>query len=167
MKDLLDEVLHLKALPRAGWLRVGIDNPESVAAHSWGVCWLVMALCPDDVDQHRALQLAVIHDLAETRVGDITPHDNIGQGEKTALESDALGDMLKERPDLYELWTEYEGQTTAEAKLVHDLDRLDMALQAVRYKRERGVDTEEFLVSARQDIRHPDIVEVLERITAT
>ena len=84
MKDLLLEALQLKELARAGWSRVGIANAESVAAHSWGVSWLVIALCPEDIDQHKALQLAVIHDLAEARVGDITPHDNIEKNQKAS-----------------------------------------------------------------------------------
>ena len=164
MKDLLLEALQLKELARAGWSRVGIANAESVAAHSWGVSWLVIALCPEDIDQHKALQLAVIHDLAEARVGDITPHDNIEKNQKAAMESNALREMLHMRPDLYQLWEEYEQQQTPEAKLVHDLDRLDMALQAVKYSRDHGVDTKEFLISAMNDVDHPDVIAMIERL---
>ena len=165
MKKLLLEVLELKELYRAGWSRVGITNPESVAAHTWGVCWLVMAVCPEDVDQHRALQIAVLHDLAEVRVGDITPHDNVSKKDKSEMESSALKNMLESRPDLYQLWEEYEEQQSAEARIVHDLDRLDMALQAVHYRRTKGVDTQEFIDSARRDIKHPKIVALLEQLT--
>jgi putative hydrolase of HD superfamily len=165
MKDLLVEALQLKELSRAGWSRVGITNAESVAAHTWGVCWLVMALCPDDIDQHRALQIAVLHDLAEVRVGDITPHDKVSKQDKSNMESSALRNMLQARPDLYELWEEYENQRTAEARIVHDLDRLDMALQAIRYRQDQGLDTTEFIVSARRDIKHPKIAAILQQLT--
>ena len=165
MNNLLLEVLHLKELSRAGWSRVDIANPESVAAHTWEVCWLVLALCPDDVDKDRALQIAVLHDLAEVRVGDITPHDNVSKKDKSKRESAALKSMLESRPDLYQLWEEYEDQLTAEAKIVHDLDRLDMALQAVHYRRTQGIDTQEFIDSARRDIKHPQIVDILEQLT--
>ena len=162
--NLLDEVLALKHLDRAGWRRVGIDRPESVAAHTWGVCWLVLVLCPDELDRNHALQMAVIHDLAETRTGDITPHDGVSPAEKGRMESDAIAQMLRERPDLAALWQDYEAQESEEARFVHDLDRLDMALQAVRYGRELGADTDEFLDSARRDIRHPIVRAELDKL---
>ena len=161
MTELLDRVLALKHLDRAGWKRVGIASPESVAAHTWGVAWLVLALCPEDLDRDLALRLAVIHDLAEAQVGDITPHDGISKADKAQRESNAIADMLQDRPDLAALWQAYEDQTTPEARFVHDADRLDMALQAVRYARVHGVDTGEFIQSARRDIRHPALLEVL------
>ena len=77
MSRLLHEAFALKDIKRAGWTRIGIEQPESVAAHSWGMCWLIMALAPDNIDRPKAIQLAILHDLAEARVGDITPHDGV------------------------------------------------------------------------------------------
>jgi len=162
MIDLLDAVLELKAIDRAGWKRAGITRPESVAAHTWGVAWLVLALCPEDLDQGAALRLAVIHDLAEVEVGDITPHDGVSREEKAAREQAAIERLLAHRPDLAALWQAYEAQATPEACFVHDCDRLDMALQALRYSRETGADTAEFLRSARHDIHHPALLEILD-----
>jgi putative hydrolase of HD superfamily len=166
LTDLLDRVLALKHLDRAGWQRVGIDAPESVAAHTWGVAWLVLALCPDDLDRDLALRLSVIHDLAETEVGDITPHDGISRDEKAAREAAAIERLLATRPDLAALWQTYEDQDTPEARFVREADRLDMALQAVRYAREHGVDTSEFIESARSTIQHPALVAVLNSMHA-
>ena len=90
LRAVLLEALALKALPRAGWLHAGVEQPESVAAHSWGVAWLVLALCPEGVDLGRALAIAVVHDLAEVRVGDITPRDGVAPDEKAAREQAAL-----------------------------------------------------------------------------
>jgi putative hydrolase of HD superfamily len=162
VKELLDAVLTLKHLDRAGWKRVGISSPESVAAHTWGVAWLVLALCPEDLDGALALRLAVIHDLAEARVGDITPHDGVSREDKAALEQAAIAELCEHRPDLAALWQQYEDQQSPEARFVHDCDRLDMALQALRYARERDVDTSEFLVSARREIHHPALLEILD-----
>ena len=161
MSVLSDEVLGLKALKRAGWARVGIENPESVAAHTWGVCWLVVAYAPADIDAERALKIAVVHDLIEVRVGDITPHDGISRADKHARESEAAQLMMADRPDLLDLWEEYEANETNEAQFVHDCDKLDMALQALRYAREQGVDTSEFIASARLKITHPTLLAVL------
>lgn len=164
MTKLLDEALALKALDRAGWVRAGVAKPESVAAHSWGICWLVLAVPVPGVDPHKALQLAVVHDLAEVRVGDITPHDGIPREEKKKREFKAIQDMLKDRPELLALWKEYDAQESPEARLVHDLDRLDMALQAIRYAHKQGIDPKEFLLSARQSIHYPEVRTLLDQL---
>ena len=162
MTHLFDEMLTLKKLPRAGWLRVGIEDPESVAGHSWGVCWLALALCPEDIDQAHVLRLAIIHDAAEVRVGDITPYDGVSRTEKALRETTAASEMFRDRPDLMALIDEYQAQSTTAARFVHQLDRLDMALQALRYARETGANTAEFLGSARKAIHHPVLLKVLD-----
>jgi putative hydrolase of HD superfamily len=162
LKSLFDEALGLKAIPRAGWLRAGIDQPESVAAHSWGICWLIVVHAPEGVDTERALKIAVVHDLAEVRTGDITPHDGIGKEEKRQLEEAAARSMFSGRDDLFELWQEYEQDTTPEARLVHDCDKLDMGLQALHYAKQTGVDTSEFIQSARAKIRNDAMLRVLD-----
>ena len=55
----LREALHLKHVDRAGWHRIGLAHPESVAAHSWGVAYLGLALCPPELDLQRVLTYAV------------------------------------------------------------------------------------------------------------
>lgn len=147
----LAEALALKEVARAGWLRVGIETPESVAAHSWGVAWLVLALCPPDVDRGRALAIAVLHDLAEARVGDLTPHDGVARDEKRRRELEALTALVAPLPhaaELRALFAEYEDGSTPEGRFVKACDRLDMGLQARRYAA-AGTDTAEFLASAR------------------
>jgi len=165
VNPILFEALRLKELNRAGWTRVGIEQPESVASHSWNMCWLVMVLAPSNINRARALELAVIHDLAEIDVGDITPHDGISKAEKQKLETAAIGRILKERPDLLALWKEYDDGETPESKFVHDIDRLDMALQATHYAHSQGADTSEFLDSARKSIHHEEIATLIDSLT--
>lgn len=149
MKELLLEALKLKSLPRTGWLRAGIENPESVAAHSWGVAWLCMILCPDDLNKLKVLEMAIIHDLAEVRIGDITPYDGIEVAEKHEMESAAFVEMTEQlcnRQHLRDLWNEQ----SAEADFVKQMDKLDMALQAQEYG---GL--EEFIDSALEVLINP------------
>ena len=141
------EALALKELPRAGWTRVGIAAPETVAAHSWGMALLALLHCPADLDRERVLALCVLHDLVEVHVGDITPHDGISKAEKRRREAEAAASLFSEHPDLLALWAEYEGSTSAEAHFVHQLDKLDMGLQARAYA--DRADTSEFIASAR------------------
>ena len=78
--QLAEIVCRLKDTPRTGWIRRMVENPESVAAHSWGLCLLTLILCPDDLDRLKCLEFAVVHDLAEEITGDYVPGDKITAG---------------------------------------------------------------------------------------
>lgn len=78
-------------------------------------------------------------------VGDITPVENVPKHVKLELEEKAMDSFLNEmlggegnrqaRERFRSLWEEYEARETPESKLVKDLDRLELALQAVEYER--------------------------------
>ena len=156
LRAALLEALQLKRLPRSGWLRVGVQDAESVAARSWGAAWLVAALCPEGVDRGRALEMAVIHDLAEVRIGDITPVDGVPEEEKAAMEGAALNAMLHSIPHgsrIRDLWEEFEAGETTEARFTRVCDKLDMGLQAIAYSEESEEDFEEWLISARAVVK--------------
>jgi putative hydrolase of HD superfamily len=147
LHERLLEALALKELPRAGWVREGVAQPESVAAHSWGVAWLVLVLCPKHIDREQALCIAIVHDLAEVRVGDITPHDGVAADDKAARELAAFSALNKGLPvDLMPFAHAY--GNTPEGRFVKACDKLDMALQAQRYGSEQGLDLQEFIDSA-------------------
>jgi len=151
-QSFLLELLKLKELNRAGWLRVGIEHPESVAAHSWGVACLAIILCPEELNKERVLTMAILHDLPEVRVGDITPHDSIPRKQKHQLEAKAAAELFALHPHILELIKEYEQNQTPEARFVHELDKLDMGLQAINYK--QFADTSEFTQSAASSLSH-------------
>ncbi len=153
------EIVDLKHVDRAGWLRAGVVAPESVAAHSWGVAWLVLELLPPDLDLGRALAYAILHDLPEARVGDLTPQDGVDRATKHALEASAAADLLP--PRLAARWSAYEAQGDPEARFVKQLDRLDMALQALAYA-SRADDVTPFMVSARKAIDAPALLALLD-----
>lgn len=147
LRERLLEALALKELPRAGWIREGVSQPESVAAHSWGVAWLVLVLCPEHIDREQALCIAIVHDLAEVRVGDITPHDGVAPKDKAARELAAFSALNAGLPvDLMPFARAY--GSTPEGRFVKACDKLDMALQAQRYGAAQGLDLQEFIDSA-------------------
>lgn len=163
--DALLEAAALKGVTRAGWLRHGVPAPESVAAHSWGVAWLVTVLLPPGLDLGRALSYAVLHDLAEVRTGDITPHDGVSAGAKAVAEQAAMAALTRALPaQVYATWLAYEAQADDEARFVRQLDRLDMAIQAVAY-RQHG-DLREFLQSAAEVVVHPALVPLLDELSS-
>lgn len=162
--DALLTALQLKDVDRAGWVRKGVRQPESVAAHSWGVAWLVVALAPAHLDRARALTYAVLHDLAEATVGDLTPHDGVPAHEKARREADAIAALTSSLPPhIATAWHAYEAQADNEARFVRELDRLDMALQAVAYAARGDAGMPEFLTSAASAIRDPMLVDLLAR----
>lgn len=167
MIQTLLEIARLKSLQRAGWKRKGIEAAESVAGHSWGISFLVLLLAPDQLNKELALSYAVLHDLPEIRVGDLTPHDNIPSAEKHRREHQAMADLCDALPEgdrLQVLWEEYEAQETPEARFVRELDRLDMAIQAVVYAEDGHPDLAEFLDSAEKVINDPSLLLLLEQL---
>jgi putative hydrolase of HD superfamily len=146
---VIEVLLHgnqLKRTVRTGWVQRGIVNAESVAAHSYGVIFVVMVLAESidmPMDVGKALAMAALHDLPEGLTSDIpTPAwQLLPSGVKAGAEREAMGVILSRAPfasRLMDLWEELIAGETAEAKLVHDADKLDMFLQAIVYEGQTG-----------------------------
>lgn len=137
---------QLKRTIRTGWRQRGIANAEDVAAHSYGVTFIVLVLShllSTEIDKEKALTMAILHDLPEGLTTDIPSPAwfYLPEGIKTDVERGAMGTILAGVPlsgDLMADWEElHEGQS-AEALLVHDADKLDMYMQAFMYERQTG-----------------------------
>ncbi|MEX0943199.1 MAG: HD domain-containing protein [Pseudomonadales bacterium] len=153
------EIVHLKQLYRKGWLVRGVAaaDCETVAEHTFGnalLCLLLLKQHPN-LDPLRVLKLALIHDIGEAYVGDITPHDNIEPDEKVRLESEAVTKIFGKLPGgeaLIADWHEYEAQETPEARFVKQIDRLELAMQASVYEHQGKVEASEFRASAARHV---------------
>ncbi|CAK4645027.1 unnamed protein product [Aphanomyces euteiches] len=78
---------QLKRLKRTGWVNHKVNAPESVADHMYRMAMCTMLLDGDSsLDRTRCIKMAIVHDLAESYVGDITPHDGVSNEEKHRLE---------------------------------------------------------------------------------
>ena len=153
MRDTLMAYLGLKDVQRQGWVNAGVEAPESVAAHSWGMAILALKLCPDDLNLEQVLKLCLVHDLPEVIVGDLTPADD--RSTKAADERAAMQELAPEWVDLFD---EYEQQSTPEAIFVRSLDKLDMALQAKLYMKRSDLDLTQFIESARKTLGDHDLL---------
>ncbi|WP_424014358.1 HD domain-containing protein [Halorubrum xinjiangense] len=160
--DALLAAYDLKDERRTGWQLRGVDDPESVAAHSWGVAYLVLTLGDrfredlPDVDLDRALRLAVVHDVAEAETGDVATRaadvadrgddstaDAVDREAKVAAEREAMADLAGPLPErVRDAWEAYEARESPEAILVKECDLLDTCLQAVIYERDDRYDPE-------------------------
>ena len=101
----LIELQRLKRLDRTGWTLRGLPNgTESVAAHSFGVAVTAMTLADElrslgvAVDTERLLRMALLHDWAETRVGDLpkTATSYFRSDLRKRAESEAFADVVRE-----------------------------------------------------------------------
>jgi len=147
MREDLIAYLGLKDVLRQGWVNAGVESPESVAAHSWGMAILALKLCPSDLNLEHVLKLCLVHDLPEVIVGDLTPEDDVST--KSADERAAMQQLA---PEWVTLFDEYERQTSAEAIFVKSLDKLDMALQAEVYMNRSELNLNQFIESARKTL---------------
>ncbi|EOY31562.1 Metal-dependent phosphohydrolase isoform 1 [Theobroma cacao] len=152
--DFLSLCHRLKTTKRAGWVRRDVQNPESIADHMYRMG--LMALIASDIpgiDRDKCVKMAIVHDIAEAIVGDITPADGISKAEKSRREREALDHLCKllgggsRAKEIEELWMEYEENSSSEAKIVKDFDKVEMILQALEYENEQGVDLDEFFRS--------------------
>jgi putative hydrolase of HD superfamily len=146
--DFLTLTRSLKTTKRTGWIMRKVHQPESIADHMYRMSLMSMIASFSDgaLDTNRCIKLALIHDLAEAKVGDITPHCGVSDKEKYDLEletmqyiSKMLGPMMG-GDEILELWKEYEEGTTEEARLLKDLDKIEMILQAQEYEVEGSHD---------------------------
>ncbi|MBI3842016.1 MAG: HD domain-containing protein [Thaumarchaeota archaeon] len=166
-------VAELKKIPRKGWQdKVGILQPESVADHSYNMAIMAMVLSDlKGLDTQKILKMSLLHDLAESVIGDLTP-DEISRKDKAQLENQTMAEILSKLPikiahDYTIIWEEYQQGSSKEASLVHEVDRLEMALQAKKYITE-GYSSDKlqtFLKTARENVKSKEVQEILDEIS--
>lgn len=171
MLPLLIELQRLKRLERTGWTLRGMPNgTESVAAHSFGVGVTAMMLADEiktrglDINIERVLKMALIHDWAETRVGDMpkTATDYFGADVRKKAETSALADIVASvgptASHYCGLYEDYEHRDSLEARLVKAADIIDLLIQAyaLEHAGARGLD-EFWEVAHEADLRLPPI----------
>ena len=133
-------VCNLKTIKRSGWIhKSNITSPESVADHSYSMCMMSMILAEIiNLDLGHIMKMVIIHDLAESLVGDHMP-DDISSEEKQLVEDKAMKKIISKLPNslrknYLNIWNEYNDNITVNAKFVHSMDKLEMVLQAKEYE---------------------------------
>lgn len=137
--DLLLELETLDRVPRSGYALRGIADPESVAEHLGHLATLVWLLSFEepDLDAARAVEIALVHDLAELRVGDLprTASDYFPPEVKHDAERRAAADLLAPaHPRALERYREYDRKASREARFVAACDKLQLMLKASVYE---------------------------------
>jgi len=137
--NLIEYLLKLKNLKRTGWIsKAKILRAESVADHSYSLTALSMVFSDLlGLDTEKVMKMCIIHDLAESIIGDYMPEE-LSIVEKKKKEDDAMEIVISSFPDkislLYsKMWKEFSSNQTKEARLVKQLDKVEMFLQANHY----------------------------------
>lgn len=149
---------------RTGWVLRDVAEPECIAGHMYRMAIMTFLISDnDELNRLKCMQIALVHDLAEAIVGDLTPFCGVEPDEKHRREQEAMktiseliGDKGKH---MYDLYIEYETQSSPEAKFVKDIDKFDMVLQAFEYEKrdKKPKFLQEFFDSTKGKFNHPMI----------
>ncbi len=170
--DFLKTAANLKKISRQGWVdKLSLNHPESVADHSYSMAIMSMVISDmGNYDSEKILKMVLLHDLAEAKIGDYTP-EKINKEKKKELENNAFYEIIENLPgniksQYLQIWKDYQRNFSPESKLVHQIDRLEMALQAKIYKKEGHPQDklESFFESAKKDIDDPKLKELFTKI---
>lgn len=162
-----------KKLHRAGWVREKIKDPESVAEHSFRVSVLAMVLSdPLGLDKEKLIKMALLHDLGEVVTGDIVwSRGNIidikKRAEKEQMEKQGLEKVFKtlEDSDEYKkIFEEMIARSSEEAKIFWQIDKIEMAMQALEYEKDQNKSLDEFFVNADLQIENTLLKKILGEI---
>ncbi len=163
---------RLKSEPRRGWVKkLRLSDAESVADHSYRTALMAMVFSDSrKLDTEKTLRIALLHDLPEALTGDAMPEERSGSS-KVALETGAMKELLRDLPprlrSLYqEAWEEFVEGKTEEAKLVGQLDKLEMAIQAWEYARrlDNPASAREFFATAKRGVTDVGLRDLLQQV---
>ena len=127
--NLLFEARMLKSTHRSGYAFLGAGR-ESVAEHSFMITMIafVFTRIEDGLDAARLMAMCLLHDLPESRIGDL---NYVQKQYVSADEPKAIDDLIADLPfgeSLAELIKEYNALETREARLAHDADQIALIL---------------------------------------
>ncbi|MBA3976675.1 MAG: HD domain-containing protein [Nitrosopumilus sp.] len=156
----LGHFYKLKEIKRTGWKsKLHLNDAESVAEHT--LTMVVFALLFSEFSNYspkrtiKMIKMILIHDLGESMIGDYTPK-TIDFVKKKQLENSAINTIISKIPWItiktkyYRLWKEFDENSTEISKMIHLIDKLEMAIQASYY------------MENRKDIKKEDIRPFLE-----
>ncbi|CAK7896450.1 5'-deoxynucleotidase Ygk1p [[Candida] anglica] len=165
----------LKTQKRTGWVdhKVPHASVESISDHMYRMSVISLLITNPEVNKDKCVKIAVVHDLAEALVGDITPFDGVTKPEKSRREFETikyLSSIVKEynpkaAEEILELWLDYEEIRCLEARYVKDIDKFEMIQQAWDFEQEYGdkYNLSQFY-SARDQIKTPEFQELCDEL---
>ncbi|AEY97647.1 FAFL036Cp [Eremothecium gossypii FDAG1] len=137
----------LKTQRRTGWVDHGILPCESISDHMYRMGITSMLIKDPAVDRNRCVRIALVHDLAESLVGDITPVAEVTKEEKHRREWETIQYLCQQliapynpvaADEIMRDWLAYENTDCLEARYTKDIDKFEMLVQCFEYERRHG-----------------------------
>lgn len=169
------KTFNLKQTKRTGWINVGLESEfvESVAEHSFGTALLALLVeIPNNIDREKLVQLALLHDIGESIIGDIVwetadQQDLVLKRQKDKKELKAvnslfalLGETSNQLHD--DLLRYLSKDNSPEIQFLKQLDVLEMAFQASIYSQKfPEYNFVQFYKTASRYVVEPSLLEVL------
>lgn len=130
--NFLFEMGNIRLIDRM-WRRFHTTDFANLAEHHFRVFWIAMTIAAHekDVDTGKIAKIALMHDIAESRTGDVDyiARQYVIRNEELAAQDMLGGTSLSD--EFYALWEEYETRESLEAKIVKDADNLDVDFELV------------------------------------
>lgn len=122
MVDFLLTVGKLKAEKRTGWVNNQIKLPESISDHQYRMAMMGYFIRDPSRNPQTTASIALVHDIAEAIVGDITPPESSGVSvlDKHRMEDEALKTIASQL-----------GGSNGDSKLAAELEDLYMQYKYV------------------------------------
>ena len=137
--NFIFELGQLKRQVHAGWWKIGVKNPATVAEHVFRAAQIgyILAVLEGDADPEKVVAIILIHDNAETRIGDqdkvAARYFSNGDAELKAFteQTELLSEAIRKKWQAY--FAECENRATKEGIIAKDADWLEQAFQAKEY----------------------------------
>ena len=166
LTNFLYEMGLLKRYKRTGWMIAGIDNPESIAEHSFRTAIIGYLLAVmEGADPAKTAALCLFHDTQETRIGDVP---SVGKAYVvTAPNPEVTADQVAGFPAeagqaVRELVEEYEARQSLEARLAKDADKLECLIQAREYQAQGHEDVPPWIETSAAALQSPSARQLAE-----
>ncbi len=137
-------------IPRIGWVNAGVRDPETVAEHTLLVSYIAASLAKEmGLDAGKAALLALIHDAAESTLGNVprAVRDRVGLSNWRLLEMGVLSEL-----GFGEEFSEYAGLSSREALVVAVSDKLATLIRACQYAKQ-GYDAADLVKNYLNEVR--------------
>lgn len=140
--DKINEIYEeLRNVERKGHIYWNVRSPrlESVLEHIYGTIILTLGIESElnyCLDYNKTIKMLLVHDTAETIIGDLTAWD-ITESEKRRMEEVANREIfgnLKNGEELISLTKEFDKKGTHESEYAYLCDKLDYDLQVKSYE---------------------------------
>lgn len=150
--EFLYEIGTLRFIKRT-WVQFLSPDFANLADHHFRVMWIALSIAKQEgiEDTEKILKMALVHDIAESRTGDVhyISRQYTECDDELGIKDMLAGTVLEK--EFLALWREYEDRDSIEAKIVKDADNIDVDME-LREQRSMGNDVGGSFIDSRKKV---------------